>query len=235
MRKPPLFSRPIFGHPLNNGLVADWQMNEGAGLIIQDYSGNSRNGILVNNPTWAVAKNGTSIKFDSASQQYISISNTGGKLTYSQLTVIAYGIWNNSTNISPFAAQWPPSGSTNCWALGCFGYQNRPGFVIDSNNTEMTAGGSPAYTLQNNTYYHLAGTWDGSVISFYLNGILKDSKALVANPFTPAYNILLGTQFTKSRWLNGSLIRTSIWGKALSISEIQRLYFDDSIRYREDI
>ncbi|MEA3362172.1 MAG: LamG-like jellyroll fold domain-containing protein, partial [Thermodesulfobacteriota bacterium] len=50
--------KPIYGvevdtnHPLANGLVGAWVMNEGSGDTVHDLSGNGNDGTLVNSPTW---------------------------------------------------------------------------------------------------------------------------------------------------------------------------------------
>ena len=50
--KPPLGARLIPGHPLANGLVGCWLMNEGSGNKVYDLSGNGNSGTLTNGPEW---------------------------------------------------------------------------------------------------------------------------------------------------------------------------------------
>lgn len=51
-------------HPLAQGLLGCWLMNEGSGLSVYDYSGNDNHGVLTNGPTWVAGPDGGALSFD---------------------------------------------------------------------------------------------------------------------------------------------------------------------------
>jgi len=65
--KPPAGSQLEIGHPLSNGLVGCWLMNEGGGNKIFDLSGNGNNGTLGGNAVWSYSNDGPCILFDGSS------------------------------------------------------------------------------------------------------------------------------------------------------------------------
>jgi hypothetical protein len=70
------------------------------------------------------------------------------------------------------------------------------------------------------TWYHVAATFDGSVMRLYLNGQLNASLnatgAFVANS-----NFFIGRNFDNSRVLNGSLDEVRVWSRALLPADVQ--------------
>lgn len=50
-------------HPLAQGLVGCWLMNEGGGLSVHDYSGNDNSGLLENGPVWSPGVDGWACAF----------------------------------------------------------------------------------------------------------------------------------------------------------------------------
>ncbi len=62
---------PHKGTSLDPSLVGYWSMDENAGLIAHDYSGNENNGTLINSPTWVAGEFGNAISFGSS--QFINV------------------------------------------------------------------------------------------------------------------------------------------------------------------
>lgn len=78
---------------------------------------------------------------------------------------------------------------------------------------------------QPNEWYHIAGTFDGSTLSIYVNGILENSVPWAGpNPET-AVGTLIGAYFgsdgTVVPGLNGNFAYVRIWNVCRSASEIQ--------------
>ncbi|MBO2007810.1 LamG domain-containing protein [Hymenobacter negativus] len=78
---------------------------------------------------------------------------------------------------------------------------------------------SSTTALATNTWYHVAATYDGSMMRIYLNGVLDCSLAAtgtaVANaPFS------MGRTYEDLRILNGSLDEVRVWTRALTATEI---------------
>lgn len=73
-------------HPLAQGLVGCWLMNEGGGLSVYDYSGNDAHGALTNGPTWEAGPDGGALRFD-GSDDYVSAAPVLSGLESATITV----------------------------------------------------------------------------------------------------------------------------------------------------
>ncbi|MCB2408839.1 endo-beta-N-acetylglucosaminidase [Hymenobacter lucidus] len=70
------------------------------------------------------------------------------------------------------------------------------------------------------TWYHVAATFDGTVLRLYLNGQLNASLNATGS-FTANSIFYMGRNFDNSRILNGSLDEVRVWTRALTPAEIQ--------------
>ncbi len=83
-----------------------------------------------------------------------------------------------------------------------------------------------------NVWYHLAITWDGSNINWYMNGRLDGTLALPGTATSGTNNLGLGGQIgNATRWLNGIIGEVQIYNRALSVGEIQQIYQATKWRY----
>ena len=78
---------------------------------------------------------------------------------------------------------------------------------------------------ESNTWYHLAGTWNGTHLQVYVNGIAEDNTppALENIHSTDNRGIRLGTD-TATEWYNGTIDNVLIFNKSLSAQQILALY-----------
>ncbi|MGB0403327.1 MAG: LamG-like jellyroll fold domain-containing protein [Salibacteraceae bacterium] len=75
-------------------------------------------------------------------------------------------------------------------------------------------------SLTTGQWYHLAGTYDGSTMKIYINGILDVSKSVSGNvsasgPFQLGYN------YNTSRFFDGEMENVTVWKTALTQSTIR--------------
>jgi hypothetical protein len=142
----------------------------GIGNNWTNLTNSSANATLVNTPTFNTLNSGGSFNFDKNTFEYATVPDQGdlniwtveawAKVTSSltnQVTAIVTGQYNLSTKLNFSIGTNRAPGSYNL----CAGF-----FDGAWRNTE---GFSP--TL--NTWYHLVGTYDGSTVSFYVNGLLN--------------------------------------------------------------
>ena len=76
-----------------------------------------------------------------------------------------------------------------------------------------------------NTWYHLVGTWNGTHLQVYVNGVAEDNTppALANIHSTDNRGIRLGTD-TATEWYNGSIDEVMIFNRSLSAQQILALY-----------
>jgi hypothetical protein len=83
----------------------------------------------------------------------------------------------------------------------------------------------PKYSLDLNKWYHIAGTYDGSTMKLYINGVLVDTKAKTGaiKYTTTPLSFRLGTYYDSNEdiYSNGKYDEIRIWNFARSESEIR--------------
>lgn len=85
---------------------------------------------------------------------------------------------------------------------------------------------SPQSTLQLNTWYHVAGTFDGDTIRLYVNGILVADSAfhgtqVAGTVYPPRIGRLSDPMQSQTRFWNGKIDEVRVWNRTLSQAEIQ--------------
>ncbi len=81
---------------------------------------------------------------------------------------------------------------------------------------------SAAGDVLDGVFHHIAGTWDGSTLRLYVDGVLKSSAAIT----TPAGNsgtLNVGYWWAGARRFRGIIDEPSIYARALSLSELQSI------------
>lgn len=80
-------------------------------------------------------------------------------------------------------------------------------------------------TIQTNVWYHVAGTWDGTELKMYVNGVLENTNPVQnltrgqsGNPLDIGYQPSFG-----GRFFNGLIDEAEIFDRALSELEIQSI------------
>lgn len=95
-------------------------------------------------------------------------------------------------------------------------------FYIGANGVDQVYTQTTPLSLQTNRWYHVAGTYDGSNLKIYVDGVLKGTTAATISPGN-TLPLTMGCQDRTgvNYYLNGSLDEVRIWSVARSASEIQ--------------
>ena len=95
---------------------------------------------------------------------------------------------------------------------------------LDGTWTEVLSEGN----LQLGQWYHVAAVYAGSSLRIYINGSLNASKVINGSIRLGEYDIHIGDgAFWEGRNFDGLIDEVSIWNKALSLSEIQDIYYQN--------
>jgi len=192
-----------------------------------DESGNANHGNIYGATltTDRKGKANSAYSFDGVSS-YISVSNSNSLCPTSALTVSAWVYADDldhrhiivakriNLNTFPYNSYLLASenaSSTQTWTAG-----------ISTNSYEIAIKNSPIITP--NIWYHLLLTYDGSTLSFYVNGVLANSQAKSGNISYSSMDLFIGTDALNAHYLKGKIDDIRIYNRVLSANEIQALY-----------
>lgn len=205
-----------WSHPLAQGLVGWWPLNEGSGGITYDRTFNGNNGTLTNmDPAtdWVVSEKGTALDFDGVND-YVEASRNWAPITFT------VSFWLNPNNTADFNQTVT---AVNSWDSFVF-HTTSTGAVY----TGITIAGRmsptelPAGTMEVGVWQHFTLTvqeWNGR---FYKNGILLATKNIFGAGGPVAWGgFRIGN--TDVNTINGEVMDVRIYDVALTQSQIQQI------------
>jgi len=220
---------------MSDGLVGYWKMDfngSGDGVTVPDSSGNSNNGLTENgangtgmNCTGA-GKFGYGCDFD-GSDDYVDAGNPSTLQITQAITISA---WVNVTSNKDQRIVSKNGGGSNR------GYQLRldPGTsgpkaylnvnASDCSTTDYSSGYSSELTL--GSWYQVTGVFiSGKASQIYINGELQNQNTTVSTSFcSGSADVNIGRRTAGSAYLDGLIDDVRIYNRALSASEVERLY-----------
>jgi hypothetical protein len=208
----------------NNNLVAAFGFNENTGTIANDNSGNNNTATLANGPTWSASgKYGAAILFD-GTNDLVNINDANSLDLTNGMTIEA---WINPNNLTGYKTViCKENGSTNLsYALSAnnstSGTSNqRPDTRIRIGTTTSTATGTTKLVL--NTWTHIASTYDGAVLRFYVNGTQVSTANVTGNMVTTTNMLRIGgSTALGTQYFAGLIDEVRIYNKALTQAQIQ--------------
>lgn len=217
-------------HPLNDGLVAAWLFTEGCGGLIEDNA-NATNGhahgVLASNPpTWTQALNGPGVSFD-GSAQYANCTNALSRYV-DRWTIAARVFPTSYAGFSTILARG--QGSDRNFELRLDQTTGKITAVFTSAfNTFKFATGATGVTLS--TWNTVAGTFDGSTITVYLNGVSDGSAAAAFTPENDGTMLSIGSLNGTNKFA-GVIEEVRLWDRALSLDELRAWEDSDYSEFR---
>src|SRR3989338_7380524 len=209
----------------NLGLVGYWTFDEGTGLRANDFRGKNNYGTLsgTTKPTWVSGKHGKALSFDGTSG-YV---DAGNQSSVNLTTAITASVWIKY-NVDPKTLRYngiiSKQVSTNAYQLQTYSTDGRIEFVI---GTGVTAAASISNTvLKQGAWYHIVGTFDGSNVRMYVNGIADGTPApYVGTIPISSNNLVIGKNYDgTNKFFNGLIDDVRIYSRALSAAEVYNLY-----------
>lgn len=195
-------------------LVAQYDMDGN----LQDSSHNGNDGILRGSPVYATGKLGSAIVLDGVAN-YVSLP--AGMVNFTNLTVTAWVFWNGGANWQRIF-DFGNDTSHNLFLTAKsdantlrFGTRNG-----DAQEQDLNTGVLPV-----NQWVHVAVTLNGNTGKLYVNGQLRDTKAISYKPsdFNPVNNWI-----GKSQWpdplFSGRMDDFRVYNYALSGAQIANVY-----------
>jgi len=220
---------------LERGLVGYWcPMLATTGPRLYDRSGRGNHGTLTNMDAasdWVTAKvrntAGRVLDFDGTNDAVIVPDRPSISINGTGLTLSAWVRQTGATAYKQIFAKASGTGSTNR-SYGLYiaggagpGAANSLGFETRTSSTVDNSFG----TIANNVWTHCAGTYNGSVMTWYLQGAQVGQVAQTGNIAAQNTALYLG-QFSSGGFstFSGQIAVWAVWHRAVTASEIRTLY-----------
>ncbi len=217
---------PLAAQAAPSGAIAHWSFDDGTGT---DNTGNGHDGVNFG-CTSVPGAVGDGMQIQGF--QYLQVANDPALNPTTGITVAAWyrpvafsGSGNDPIVDKGYSAHsWP----YYQYHLGVSGvnYPHAPGnfaFNLAIDGAPQGAGTS-AFGMQPGVWYHVAGTYDGAFLRFYVNGVVVNSQPMTGTLSTFPTAVRLGAFDNLSFAVQGTIDEVWIYGRGLSAGEVQELY-----------
>lgn len=214
---------------LSNGLVLYYPLDENAGTIAGDTSGNGYNGTLVNGPVWALGKTNFGVQLDGV-DDYI---NTGvdDPLDLTGTMSVSMWVFRNSASAVHHIISKNENGVASPYQLAILTNNKLRSFTkIPGSGSAFEQMIDSTNTVPLNAWTHIAFVRDSATqrLTFYINGV-QDAGGW--KTYNPARIVSSGVT-TKiasrgdagSNFLPGKTDEVRIYNRALTPAEVLALY-----------
>ena len=204
----------------------------GTGTTWFDLTSNNNDSTLINTPTYD-SNFGGIIQFDDASLEYATIPNIGN------LTNWTVEVWFRLTSSL--------TGKIASLVSNQFDLVNKLNYSIGTNNQPTNANLSSGFFDANgwhnvtgvapatNVWYQVVGTYDGSVVRQYINGVASGGTLnYVGTPQSGGEVRLMrrwDSPLTSGNLIDGDLAIVRMYSRALSSSEVLENFNSDNSRF----
>jgi len=209
-------SSPDFKNGQNTrGLVSNWPMNENAGTVLNDQTGGNHGNIIGAN--WQTGIQGSALEFNGTSA-WVEIPESSNLDIQEAITVCAWVITRENKTIK--IAQ---KGDWDGYGLGQSKWTGFSAFIRMADETEHSLYWGQGVPMIN-VWYFLSFTYDGSIMSFYVNGQLKASTPVTGLLKNNSRPFSIGSDQGNQKFCNGIIDDVAVYNQALSQEEIVSLY-----------
>ncbi len=239
LHQKPFLGRPInWAHPLAEGLIGCWIMNEGSGNKAFDLTKNKIDGTLINmeESDWIAEKDGFALDFD-GTDEYIDCG-THPLFDISGSMLWSAEIWINTINDviagdGSLLLKIHESGNYGTWDKGIRLTDNEFAEVHVFDGASKDATGSTA--LNDGLWHQVVGTFTGPAIELYVDGILIAETAASGtfNFTTPVFDIAHDAAGA-SEYFQGKVELVRLYNIALSIHQVAWLYREPYTMFQQN-
>ncbi|MFA6185458.1 MAG: DUF2341 domain-containing protein [Candidatus Shapirobacteria bacterium] len=203
--------------------VAEWKMDEKTGITVKDTSGNNNNGTITG-ATWTTGQIGAGLKFSGSGQAVSVVDNSTLKPTAAITTEAWFNTIDKTVTSQRILSKTEGSGYQLSINENSACPSSTLCFLININGTYYSATYASS-NLSNNTWYHIAGSYDGTTVKLFLNGSNIGTTATISNTITQAaYNLCIGSETDAgsctSGFFNGKIDHVKIYDYARTPAQI---------------
>jgi Concanavalin A-like lectin/glucanases superfamily len=204
--------------PGTGGLIAAYGFNEGQGTTTADATGNGLTGTL-SSATWVpTGRFGSALNFTGQSASRVTVASSPLLQFATAFTISAWVNPRVTQSAEPTIVAKEISGRLSfvLYSKGSGIGPNTYAFVGGNYRTVASPSMIPA-----NTWTYLTATYDGSILSIYVNGELIQSTLVGGNFVAGTGALRIGNNAVFSNeGFNGQIDEVRVYSRALSLSEI---------------
>ena len=197
------------------GLVAAYGFEEGGGASVSDVSGNGHTGAISGASWTAQGRYGGALSFNGSS----NLVTVGASPLLNLASGMTLEAWINPTAASGTRDVLIKEGTNlDLYNLYARNWRGRPESNVYAGGANRVAEGA---TLPTNTWSHLAGTYDGTTLRLYVNGVQVASAAYSGTIGTSSGPLRIGGNSLWGEYFQGAIDEVRIYNRALTALEIQ--------------
>jgi hypothetical protein len=181
-------------------IVAIWLFDEGSGKAVKDSSGNKNDGAITGDSVWNDGKFGKALEFNG--KNTIVDCGKGASLDFSGKKNFSISAWvkSNTPKMASGMIVWKALGCST-WAQYGFGVgdiegvgaqANKLSFYYRKSNGDAKEIATDKNDIPANEWVHVAGTYDGSLLSLYRNGELAATQKSDGVPWASQEKVYIG-------------------------------------------
>ncbi|MFA6295106.1 MAG: LamG domain-containing protein [Candidatus Paceibacterota bacterium] len=201
--------------------VGIWNFDEGTGnTTLNLATGNME---TISGVTWVDGIKGKALNFDGTTDGYVDIADIGVLPAFT-LTAWVYNVEGGDSQHSILNSFWEIIGKNICYYSYCFGPSCQ---YIESPDHywRCSTDGSISY----NKWTHIATTWNGSVISHYVNGKLVWKGQTASSGTSQPFYLIAGYA---GRKFKGILDEIRVYNQSLQTAKIEQIYAESLPTYK---
>jgi chitodextrinase len=200
---------------LSPSLVAAYSFNEGTGTTVSDVSGNGNNGTIANASWTTAGKYGNALVFDGTSA-VVTINDSASLDLTMAMTLEA---WVNPSAVSSDWWDVVYKGDDNYYLEASTDNDGVPCGGGTFGTADVQAFGTAVLPL--NTWTHIATTYDGATLAFYVNGVQVWSFAQTGDIVTSSNPLQIGGDSIYGQYFQGTIDEVRVYNTALTAAQIQ--------------
>jgi hypothetical protein len=216
-------SRFIYSENIvSSGLTLNFDFGSGAsypktGSYVSDVSGNNNFGTLNNGPIFSGTGTSSYLIFDGVDDN-VSVSHSSGTAPGNNIT---FGVMFQSSSVSGtivVAGKQAAAGGAASYAIVI--QNNRLYSRISNGTTEYNASMPFANT---SSFNYAVGTYDGSSLKLYHNGLLVDSTSVsITITYSASYSFYIGSYGSVGFPMRGYINSVQLYNRTLTANEIKQ-------------
>lgn len=197
------------------GLVAAYGFDENAGGTVADASGTGNPG-TISGATWTTSGLfGNALTFDGVND-LVTVADSASLDLTTALTVEAWIYPTTTTGVRDVLIK--EGAGVDIYNLYARNWAGRPEANVFVGGTNRTAEGA---TLAANTWTHLAGTYDGSVVTLFINGVAAAATSVSGAIPASTGALRIGGNSLWGEYFQGRIDEVRVYNRALTPAEVQ--------------